>query len=199
MMSSFSDDFDDLDQLIMKARASVIAKLDAATDFDAVLADIYARAQNATTSTSRRPAKHDREADSQHGGLDVVCDHIDMLSAVLEPAIAHEIKSPEIGRMYLSEAQRSLRRLRDGLSKHHLGKGEALRLIDTAEHNIREADVVLRRESGRSLDDALQGRIEELRDLGSDIAGQILTLRGSIGRLFDEATDIAALTPLPHF
>lgn len=36
--------FDELDEVILDTKASVIAKLDAATDFDAVLADIYAKA-----------------------------------------------------------------------------------------------------------------------------------------------------------
>ena len=43
-MSTHRDDFDEIDRLILHTRASVIAKLDAATDFGAVLTDIYAKA-----------------------------------------------------------------------------------------------------------------------------------------------------------
>jgi len=73
-----------------------------------------------------------------------------------------------------------------------------LRLVGNAEHNLREADAVLRSEHGLSLDDALRDRIGDLMDLGSDITGQVQALRAKVTRLFDNAAEAAALTPIPQ-
>jgi hypothetical protein len=201
-MSSFSDDFDDIDELIVATRTSIIAKLDAATDFDAVFADIYAQAGRIETPESLANSAdpvYGHMADEPRGGIDAVCDHIDLLNTVLEAGVVHDASSPFLGTIYLSTARRSLRRLRDGLIKHRLSRNDALRLIGNTEHNLREADVALRAEHGLSLDEALHDRIGELRELGNDIAGQLQTLRHSVAQLFEEATDTAELTPMPRF
>lgn len=51
-----AEDFDDVDELVMSVRTGLIAKLDAATDFPALLADIYAAADRASDEnvTDRR-------------------------------------------------------------------------------------------------------------------------------------------------
>ncbi|ONI71201.1 hypothetical protein ALI144C_52800 [Actinosynnema sp. ALI-1.44] len=200
-MSSFSNDFDDIDKLIVATRASIIDKLDAATDFDAVFADIYAQAGRIETPKSLKKSAdplHGQIVDEQRGRVDAVCDHIDLLNAVLEAEVVHDTRSPLFGTIYLSTARRSLRRLRDGLTKHRLSRNDALRLIGNVEHNLREADAALRAEHGLSLDEALHDRIGELRELGNDIAGQIQTLRTTVAQLFDEATDTAKLAPTPR-
>jgi hypothetical protein len=201
-MSSFSDDFDDVDKLIEATRVSIIAKLDAATDFDAVFADIYAQADRIETPESLNKSGdplYGQMVDERRGGIDAVCDHIDLLNAVLEAGTVRDAQSPLMGTIYLSTARRSLRRLRDGLTKHRLSRNDALRLIGNVEHNLREADAVLRAEHGLSLDEALHDRIGELRELGKDIAGQIQTLRTAVAQLFDEAPDAAQLAPMPRF
>lgn len=201
-MSSFSDDFDDTDKLIVATRASIIDKLDSATDFDAVFADIYAQAGRIDTPESlKKPANppNGQMVPERRGGVDAVCDHIDLLNAVLEAAAVHDVRSPALGTIYLSAARRSLRRLRDGLTKHRLSRNDALRLIGNVEHNLSEADAVLRAEHGLSLDEALHDRIGELRDVGNDVTDQIQTLRAAVARLFDEATNIAKLTPTTRF
>lgn len=198
-MSSFSDDFEDIDKLIFATRTSIIAKLDAATDFDAVFADIYAQASRIENPESLADPVYGHVANELRGGIDAVCDHIDLLNAVLEGGAVHDARSPFLGTIYLSTARRSLRRLRDGLIKHRLGRNDALRLIGNAEHNLHEADVALRAEHGLSLDEALHDRIGELRELGNDIAGQLQTLRHSVAQLFEEATDTAELAPMPRF
>jgi hypothetical protein len=43
---------DELDRLILHARANVIAKLDAATNFEAVLGDVYARGKRGARPTA---------------------------------------------------------------------------------------------------------------------------------------------------
>lgn len=200
-MSRSFDEFDELDTLILQTRAGVIAKLDAATDFDAVLTDIYAKAGKAAPTRIRgtftNPA--DRPGLSEaDGDVDGVCGHIDMLNAVLEAAAAHEVSSPVVATMHLATARRSLLRLRGGLSGRRLDRNDALRLIGNVEHNLREADTVLRTEYGLSLDEALHDRVGELRELGGDLTGQIQALRRRIVVLFDDATDPTSLTPIPR-
>jgi hypothetical protein len=198
-MSTHRDDFDALDQLITRTRASVIAKLDAATDFSAVLADIYARAAKDGTPEGAAASPGQSGPRGPQTPLAEACDHIDMLITLLNAAAGPGLKySPLIGAIYLSSAQRSLQRLRSGLARHRAGRREALRLIGNVEHNLREADAVLRSEQGLSLDDALRDRIGDLVDLGSDITGQVRALRGKVTRLFDDAAEAAELTPVPQ-
>lgn len=198
-MSTFRDEFDELDRLVVQTRANVIAKLDAATDFDAVFADIYARAgqPGSMPSNLTRPADPGGQGEDV-GGVDAVCDLIDMLTTVLEAAAAHELSSPVAATLHLSTARYALLRLRSGLNGRRLSRSEAMRLIGNVEHNLREADAVLRTELGSSLDDALRGRIGELRELGDDLSGQLQTLRYKVTQLFDDAADRASVTPAPR-
>jgi hypothetical protein len=198
-MSTHRDDFDELDLFVLQARDSVIAKLDAATDFGAVLADIYAKAAKDGTPEAAAAAPTRSSPHQPQTALDDVCDHIDMLTTLLKAVSGPGVKdSPLIGAIYLSSAWRSLQRLRRDLARHRIGKGEALRLIGNAEHNLREADAALRSEHGLSLDDALRGRIGDLMELGSDITGQVQVLRAKVARLFDNAAEAASLTPVPQ-
>jgi hypothetical protein len=198
-MSKRHDDIDELDQVILQIRSSVISKLDAATDFAAVLADIYAKAaKDGTPEAAAAPSAQSPPREPQTA-LDEVCDHIDMLIMMLKAVSGPGAKdSPLIGGLYLSSSWRSLQRLRRGLAAHRIGRGEALRLARNAEHNLREADAVLRSEQGLSLDDALHDRIGELMGLGSDISSEVQILHTKIARLFDNAAQISALTPVPH-
>ena len=198
-MSTHREDFDELDRLIAQTRASVIAKLDAATDFNAVLADIYSKAAKDGTPEAAAASPGQSGPQEPRTALDDVCDRIDMLIELLEAVSATGVKdSPLMGAIYLGSASRSLQRLRRGLAKHRAGKEEALRLIGNAEHNLQEADAVLRSEQGRSLDDVLRDRIGDLMDLGSDITSQVQVLRAKVTRLFDNAPETAATAPVPH-
>ena len=153
-MSTRHDDIDELDQMILQTRASVISKLDAATNFNAVLADIYAKAAKDGTPEAAAVSPERSLPPEPQTALDDVCNHIDMLIMLLKAVSGPGAKdSPLIGGLYLSSAWRSLHRLRSGLATHRVGRGEALRLIRNAEHNLREADTVLRSEQGLSLDD----------------------------------------------
>jgi hypothetical protein len=198
-MSKRYDDIDELDQMILQIRASVISKLDAATDFNAVLADIYAKAaKDGTPEAAAVPHRQSRPREPQTA-LDDVCDHIDILIMMLKAVSGPGAKdSPLFGGLYLSSAWRSLQRLRRGLAVHRIGKGEALRLVQNAEHNLREADTVLQSEQGLSLDDALRDRIGDLMELGSDISGEVQILRTQVVQLFDNAAQVTVLSPVPQ-
>ncbi|MFB9831008.1 hypothetical protein [Actinoallomurus acaciae] len=199
-MSTY-DEFDELDELILETKASVIAKLNAATDFDAVLADIYAKgglAESVESIGAFTDPAGVRDREEMRGGVEAVGDHIDMLQAVLVAAAKSEEKSPLMGTVYLSTARQSLWRLRDGLTTRRLSKTAAMRLVSQVEHNLREIDRILRRQHGLSLDEALHDRIGELMELGGDIADQIRILHEKVVQLFDDAADSAVLTPVPH-
>jgi hypothetical protein len=198
-MSKRHDDVDELDQMILQTRASVISKLDAATDFDAVLADIYAKAAKDGTPEAAVFSPGRSRSREPQTALDNVCDHIDMLIMLLKAVSGPGAKnSPLIGGLYLSSGWRSLQRLQSGLDKHRIGRGDALRLIRNVEHNLLEADTVLRSEQGLSLDDALRDRIGHLMELGSDITGEVQMLRAKVAQLFDNAAEVAVLTPVPQ-
>jgi len=197
-MSNPRDDFDDLDERVMQAQAGIIAKLDAATDWDAVIADIYRQAaKNGTPEAAAAPPGRAGLRKAQTA-LDEICDHIDMLTTLLTAVSGPgEKDSPLFGSIYLGAASRSLQRLRTGLAKHRTGKAEALRLAGNAEHNLREADAALQSERGLTLDDAMHERIGDLMDIGTDITGQVQILRRKVAWLFDNAPDAAVLTPVP--
>ena len=60
--------FDDVDERVMSARASLIAKLDAATDFPALLAGIYASALNGAPDSDAGRELDGRTSDQFPGG-----------------------------------------------------------------------------------------------------------------------------------
>ena len=197
-MSRDQDDFDHLDKLIMRTQAGIIAKLDAATDWDAVLSDIYVKAAKDGTPEAAAASREPHYGNEGQTALDGVTDHIGMLVTLLGAASRPgEKDSPLIGSVYLSSARRSLERLSIGLTKHRVGKSEALRLVTNAEHNLREADSVFRSELGRSLDHVLRSRIDDLVELGGDVSDQIKVLHAQVTRLFDDIQEPAALTPVP--
>jgi hypothetical protein len=199
-MSRDQDGFDALDELIMQAQASIIAKLDAATDWDAVLTDVYVKAaKDGTPEAAAARYEHRHLDEARATALGDVTDRIAMLvtllGAVSKPG---ENGSPLIGSIYLGSASRSLDRLGSGLAKQRLGKNEALRLVGNAEHNLREADAALRAELGRSLDHVLRGRIDDLVELGGDVIGQVRALSVQVKRLFDTATEPAVPSTVPQ-
>jgi hypothetical protein len=197
-MSKHHDDFDDLDELISQTRASMIAKLDAATNFNAVLADIYLKADQAEISDPAEfPTVHPGLGEPRTA-IDEVCDHIDMLCAVLKASDQSQPTSPLLGTIYLNVARRSLQRLRNGLAKQRTSRDEAMRLIGHVEHNLQQADAILRSQYGLSLDDALHARIGDLVGLSGDIADEVQILRREVARLFEGTAVTAAMTPAPR-
>lgn len=188
------DDFDEIDQRIMSARSSAIAKMDAATDFNALLSDIYTKAASAALQPRTNPRRSTEE--SRDTGSTTA--QIDMLDAVITAALSSSERSPLLGATYLTAARTSLRRLGRELAARRLGKGEALRLIGHIEHNLQEADHVLRAELGLSLGEALHRRIGELAELGQDLEQQMRVLRRRVEQLFEDANEPQVLAPSPR-
>lgn len=186
----------ELDRLIKEARAAELARMDAAFDFDAGLADVYDRA--GLTRPSDRNAKQSAPAseDDSESAVRAVCDHIEMIDALLA-AVTKSDSGPLLPTSYLKMARQFLLQLRTGLSARRLSAVEAIGLVNSIEHDFREADKTLRRQHGLSLQQALHDRIGELREISTDMTGQTQVLRQNVMRLFDAADDPVPLTPVP--
>jgi hypothetical protein len=196
-MSGFSDEFDELDNHFARTLADITARLDAKTDFDAVLADIYARAAGIETTPPPGQVALRTAEDDVAGPVKAVTDRIAMLIAVLDSPVARDLGSPTIvATVYMPAARRSLRQLRDGLLARQLSQKAALRLLGNVGHNLGEADAMLRQEEGNSLDEALRGRVAEPRELGGDLTAHTDALRGQIVRLFEHADEFSGATPV---
>lgn len=173
------------------------ARLDSKFDFDAGLTDIYARAgltppdaaADAQTSTA------ETGSDTEQAAVQAVCDQVDMIAGLLA-IITDSDDVPVLPANYLRMARRFLSELRDGLTMRRLSQFDASKLITNTEHDLREADRVLRHQHGLSLQDAIHDRISELREIGADMTAQMEDLRERVMRLFDEEDTPSPLTPV---
>ena len=201
-MSGFSDELDEMDELFARTLAGMAARLDAETDFDAMLDDIYTRAAGIETmppptASAEQESARARKENEQDSAEKAVSDRIAMLIAVLDSPAARHIGSPTIvATVYLPAARRALRRLHGGLVARELSRTDALRLVGNLQHNLREADTLLHEEQGNSLTDALRDRVAGLRELGGDISAHVDAIRAQIVRLFDDADASVEVAPV---
>ncbi|MEV4753423.1 hypothetical protein AB0K21_44370 [Streptosporangium sp. NPDC049248] len=207
-MTSRSTNFrfadDEFEALLRQAHATQIAELNAGWDFDAGLADVYARA-GGTPPPSTTAALSDPvglELDDQHNTAELdavedVCAHIEMIDALLA-AVSKIGEGPVLHSSYLRMARQYLMQLRLGLAGRRLTAPQAFGLISTVNHDLREADRALRLHHGLSLEQALHERIGELREINTDLSHQMEILDDKVMRLFNEADEPASLTPTPH-
>ncbi len=201
------DDGDtDLDQWIKSGLDAELAQMDAAFDFEAGLADVYARA-GLTRPEPSEPCSHTttdpiitvtRDTVGE-GAVQAVVDHIEMLDALLG-AVTKSDKdtTPLMGVSYLTTARRFLLQLRVGLTGRRLTQTRAIQLVDIIEHDLKEIDKILRAQQGLSLRDAVHARIGELRDVGGDLIYQVQRLREKVLRLFTDVEEPAPRLPVPH-
>lgn len=185
-----------LNEWIKAALDAELAQMDAAFDFPAGLQDVYARAGLA------RPLAVESSSDltpgtGDHSGVLAVVDHIEMLDALLGVVTTSDQgTSPQQGVMYLTMARQFLLQLRIGLTARRLPQARAIQLVDTIAHNLTETDRILRVQQGMSLQDAVQARIGELRDVGGDLNHQVLRLREKVLRLFTDVDESASRFPV---
>lgn len=201
------DDGDtDLDQWIKGGLDAELAQMDAAFDFEAGLADVYARA-GLTSPGAAEPRSHAATEPSidvtrdtvGQGAVQAVVDHIEMLDALLGAVTkSDQHTSPFAGVVYLKAARQFLLQLRVGLTGRRLTQARATQLVDTIDHDLTEADKILRVQQGLSLQDAVHARIGELRDVGSDLIDQVQHLREKVLRLFTDVDEPASRLPVPH-
>jgi hypothetical protein len=193
----------DLDQWIRGALDAELGQMDADFDFEAGLADVYARAGLTRPRAAESPIQ---EATDSHcdvaGGIGgqsavrVVVEHIAMLDALLGAVTSSEEEiSPQLGVMYLKMARQFLLQLRMGVTGRRLTRARAIQLVDTIEHDLCETDKILRAQQGLSLHDAVRARIGELRDVGGDLNLQVRRLREKVLSLFADVEDSAPRSP----
>lgn len=201
------DDGDaDLDQWIKGGLDAELAQMDAAFDFEAGLADVYARA-GLTRPGAAEPLRHTATDPSidvtqdtvGQGAVQAVVDHIEMLDALLVAVTkSDQNTSPLAGLIYLTTARQFLLQLQVGLSGRRLIQARATQLVDTIAHDLTEADKILRVQQGLSLQDAVHARIGELRDVGGDLIDQVQRLREKVLRLFTDVDEPVSRLPVPH-
>ncbi|MET9340303.1 hypothetical protein [Nonomuraea sp. NPDC003804] len=198
--SSFADD--EFEALLCRASEAQVAKLDAEWDFDAGLADVYARAARTepTTSVSSSPsylAEPEQHHDAESDAVADVCSHIEMLDVLLA-TVGKRGDGPVLYGSHVLSVRQYLMQLRIGLSRRQLTRSEAFGLLELVTHALREADRGIHRQGGLSLEQALRDRIGELREINTDLHQQIDTLRDKVMQLFNDANDAASLAPTPH-
>ncbi len=183
---------DQVNTMVARARANIAVILGDVLDDEAGLARIYAmHGQQAPAGPGPGAAGVD-----EGGQVQAVCDRIAMLEALLAQAARPGMPSNLAG-MYLGMARRFLFELRAGLAGRSLSAEDAFRLLTSVRHDLREADNTLRREQQLPLGEAVLTRIGELRELTSDLAGQMDALAEKVMRLFGHS-DTPSVVPVPQ-
>jgi hypothetical protein len=194
-----------LDQWIREAFDAELGQMDANFDFEAGLADVYARAGLARPRAAESPSRESSDFRSDVAGgiggqsaVRVVVEHIEMLDALLGAVTSSEEEfSPQLGVMYLKMVRQFLGQLRVGVTGRRLSRARAIQLVATIEHDLREIDKILRAQQGLSLQEAVRIRIGELRDVGGDLNQQVQRLREKVLSLFAHVEDPAPQSPIP--
>jgi len=179
---------DELDATVAAARADIIQVLDSVLDDQAGLAQIYAaHGQQMPAPVAAEPA----------GQLRVVCDRITMLEAALGEA-ARLAEGLSASRLYLSAGRRFLAELRAGLVNRNVSQEEAFRLLFSVRHDLHQAENALRGEQGFSSGKRMHSQGSRVRDLISDMAGQMDSLTDQVMQLFRPSDEPARVPVAPR-
>lgn len=183
---------DQVNAMVARARDDIARTLGNVLDDEAGLAGIYTlHGQQAPARPAPAPAAADEEGEP----VRAVCDRIAMLESMLAHASKLGIQASPAG-AYLRMAGRFLFELRSGLANRSLSAPDAFRLLSSVRHDLREADRTLRQEQRLPLGEAVLAQIGELRELTSDLAGQMDSLDERVMRLFGHSDD-PAVVPVP--
>jgi hypothetical protein len=168
--------------MIEAARADYVRVLDTVLDDQADLARIYARYGQQPPASDGAP-----EPGSQ---VESACARIEMLEAAV--AAATGPGAAGLGGLYLKMARRYLYELRTGLLRRQLTRDDAHRLLNSAEHNLREAGPALGAQHDLT-QEADRAPVSDLRDLAADMSAQMKAVRDTVMRLFDLSGDSALI------
>lgn len=163
-------DLQDLDELVRTVRNRFVARSDAAFDFDAGLADVYARA--GLPGPAPVPA----------GTAGDVCGRIDALASVLAAAVRPEAVR-DLATSHVRRARDVLFQLRHAVATRTLSPAGAARLLRTVGDNLARAERILQDRDGMSLDDAVRHHLRDLGDLPVDTSSQLRALREQVTAL----------------
>lgn len=182
---------DEVNALVARARADIGAILEDVLDNEAGLAQVYA-----VHGQSAPPRAAAAAPDDEGGQVGAVCDRIAMLEAALAQA-GRPGSSSSLAGMYLQMASGFLFELRSGLADRDLSAEDAVRLLNNVRHDLQEAARTLRNEQRLPLPAPVLAGIGEMRELTSEIAGQVAGVDEQVMRLFGRSDDPAEV-PAPH-
>jgi hypothetical protein len=176
-----------LDNILDTAMNGILAKLEAAFDPGAGLADIYAR--NAATPYGPRPAfpaqAEPRRESTGSTRLEEACDQIDLLTAWLADLIRSGQRAPLGGSSYLELARDNLVQLRAGLGNRTMARPEAQRLTADISAQAGHADHILRSQHTTTLDHLASQSPSSSGD--GTLTDQVRALREMVTRLYAPA------------
>jgi hypothetical protein len=167
VFSSVSDE--ELDAFVLEGVADVLTALGNVVDDEAVLAHIYAQAGVGMPD--------EPQAQVMLAALRPRCERIGILEAAITAAVKTGAAPSLLGAEYLTAARRYLFELRDGLQNRWMTAEDAFRLLTNTRHALHEADSILRRQRGMSLEQSILARIGDLQQLNTDLLGQLDAMR----------------------
>ena len=179
---------DELDRILDAAMSGILAKLEAALDHDAGLADVYARSTRGRPDPSPAAPGRGSMGSSQ---LEQACDQIDKLAGWLSDLIESGQQDPFAGSSFLELARDNLTELRAGLAARTMTRPEARRLSGGMHEQLGQADQILRSRNGTTLDHLAESRS---RRAGS-LTGLALAVQDTVIRLYEPAPRDLTLTP----
>lgn len=168
----------------------VLAALDNVIDDEAVLARIYARLDRDVPGP----------VPGQGGGTaaDEICARIGMLESAITAVVKAGPAASFLGTVSLNTARRYLFELRNGLQNRTMTAPEAFRLLGSTRHALHEADTVLRRQHDMPLRQPVHAQIGDLRQLSTDLLGQLDDITEGVMRLFGHSDDSAPVLVPQH-
>ena len=179
-----------LDDVIDAAMSGILAKLEAAFDSDAGLADIYSRS-SATRPSRTAPTSQAAPRTGGSSRLEDACDQIDQLTAWLAELLKSARQAPFGGSSFLELARDSLVELRAGLASRTMARPEAQRLTAAIDSQLAQADQILRSRHATTLD-RLASRAP---GASGALTGQAQLLRQMVTRLYEPDGDDLSLQP----
>jgi hypothetical protein len=163
----------------------ILAKLEAAFDPEAGLADIHARRAAAAALVAPGPGG------AGSSRLEQACDHIDQLTGWLGDLIESGRQSPFGGYSFLELARDNLVQLRAGLANRTMLRPEAQQLTADAASQLAQTDQILRTRHGTTLDQLAS----QAHDRHGALTGQVQLLGQMITRLYEPDGDNLSLQP----
>jgi hypothetical protein len=183
-----SDETVDAD--VRRGMDDVLAALDNVIDDEAVLTRIYARlgkeVPGPATGQGTRTA------------ADEMCARIGMLESAITTVVKAGPPASFLGTVSLNTARRYLFELRNGLQNRTMTAPEAFRLLTSTRHALHEADTILRRQHDIPLRQPVHVQIGDLRQLSTDLLGQLEDITEGVMRLFGHSDDSAPILVPQH-
>jgi hypothetical protein len=181
-----------VDAEVRRGMDDVLAALDNVIDDEAVLTRIYVRLGKDVTGPAPTTGQGTRTA------ADEMCARIGMLESAITTVVKAGPSASFLGTVSLNTARRYLYELRNGLQNRTMTAPEAFRLLTSTRHALHEADTVLRRQHDMPLRQPVHAQIGDLRQLSTDLLGQLEDITEGVMRLFGHSDDSAPILVPQH-